>query len=335
MSLEHQAQPDLPRLPAPEPRPRVAVVVPCYRVKRHVRDVIAAIGPEVTAIYVVDDACPEGTGRHVEETETDPRVRVVSNERNQGVGGATMAGIARALADGADVIVKLDGDGQMDPRLVPKFVRPILEGDADFTKGNRFFNLEDVASMPRVRLLGNAALSFLSKLSTGYWHTFDPTNGYIAIHAKVAAALPMTKISRRYFFETDLLFRLNTIRAVVVDVPMVAVYGDEVSGLDVRTEVLRFAWGHLKNFGRRIFYNYYLRNFGFASLELLVGALFLAFGVGFGGYQWVRHARAQEFASSGTVILAALPVIVGTQLLLGFVHHDIESVPTLPIHKRL
>jgi glycosyltransferase involved in cell wall biosynthesis len=335
MSLEHQAQPDLPRLPAPEPRPRVAVVVPCYRVKRHVRDVIAAIGPEVTAIYVVDDACPEGTGRHVEETETDPRVRVVSNERNQGVGGATMAGIARALADGADVIVKLDGDGQMDPRLVPKFVRPILEGDADFTKGNRFFNLEDVASMPRVRLLGNAALSFLSKLSTGYWHTFDPTNGYFAIHAKVAAALPMKKISRRYFFETDLLFRLNTLRAVVVDVPMVAVYGDEVSGLDVRTEVLRFAWGHLKNFGRRIFYNYYLRNFGFASLELLVGALFLAFGVGFGGYQWVRHARAQEFASSGTVILAALPVIVGTQLLLGFVHHDIESVPTLPIHKRL
>lgn len=335
MTAEHLAPAELSRLPAADAAPRVAVIIPSYRVKRHVLDVIAAIGPEVAAIYVVDDSCPEGTGRHVADADADPRVSVVWNERNLGVGGATLAGFARAIADGADVLVKLDGDGQMDPRLLPKFVRPILEGYADFTKGNRFFNLEDVAAMPRVRLFGNAVLSFLSKLSTGYWHTFDPTNGYLAIHAKVAAALPMAKIAQRYFFETDLLFRLNTLRAVVVDVPMVAAYGDEVSGLDVRSEALRFSWGHLKNFCRRIFYNYYLRNFGIASLELLLGGLFMTFGVGFGAYQWAAHAAANELASSGTVILAALPVILGTQLLLGFVHHDIESVPTLPLHKRL
>ena len=144
-----------------------------------------------------------------------------------------MTGYRVALDDGMDIMVKIDGDGQMAPELLPDFVAPILAGEADYTKGNRFFDLEQVSQMPTVRLLGNAVLSFFNKISSGYWNLFDPTNGYTAIHRDVAACLPFGRISRRYFFESDMLFRLNTLRAVVVDIPMHASYGDEVSNLRI------------------------------------------------------------------------------------------------------
>ena len=183
---------------------RIAVVIPCYKVKKHVLEVIASIGNEVWRIYIVDDACPEGSGRHVEAHCLDQRVRVVYHECNQGVGGAVMTGYRAAIADGAEVIVKVDGDGQMDASLIPNFIEPILAGEADYTKGNRFFDLEEIRAMPKVRLFGNAVLSLMTKLSSGYWDLFDPTNGYTAIHAEVARHLPFGKISQRYFFETDI-----------------------------------------------------------------------------------------------------------------------------------
>jgi len=212
---------------------RIAVVIPCFKVRDHVLGVIAAMPPEVERIYVVDDACPEGTGAHVEASCRDARVRVLRNESNQGVGGATLRGYEEALADGADFLVKLDGDGQMDPSRIPSLVAPLADGSADYTKGNRFFDLEDVRSMPAIRLVGNAILSFVNKVASGYWDVMDPTNGYTAIHAVVARALPLRKIARDYFFESDMLFRLSVLRAVVVDVPMAARYGDEVSNLRV------------------------------------------------------------------------------------------------------
>src|SRR5581483_10965039 len=210
---------------APGQRPHVAVVIPCYRVRRHVLSVIERIGAEVSTIYVVDDGCPEHSGAHVTSSCGDPRVRVLAHAKNRGVGAAVMTGYLQAAADGAEIVVKLDGDGQMNPRLIPAFVDPIARGEADYVKGNRFYNPADVRSMPIVRLLGNAALSFLSKLSTGYWSIFDPTNGYTAIHASIVKLLQTEKISERYFFESDLLFRLYLLRCVVTDVPMQAVYG--------------------------------------------------------------------------------------------------------------
>ncbi|MDO8341564.1 MAG: glycosyltransferase family 2 protein, partial [Cellvibrio sp.] len=194
---------------------RIAVVIPCYKVTRHILEVISSIGIEVWRIYVVDDACPDGSGKHVEAHCSDQRIRIIYHKCNQGVGGAVITGYRAAIADGAEVIVKLDGDGQMDPRLIPNFIEPILAGDADYTKGNRFFDLEEINGMPKVRLFGNAVLSLMTKLSSGYWDLFDPTNGYTAIHAEVARHLPFSKISHSYFFETDILFRLNTLRAVV------------------------------------------------------------------------------------------------------------------------
>ncbi|MDP7572011.1 MAG: glycosyltransferase family 2 protein, partial [Myxococcota bacterium] len=181
---------------------RIAAVVPCFAVRDQVLGVLEAIGPEVDRIYVVDDACPQKTGLFVEENCRDPRVTVLRHEGNRGVGAAVLTGYRQALADGAEVLVKIDGDGQMNPALVTRFVRPILAGDADYTKGNRFFNIEDVRQMPWLRFAGNAVLSFISKLASGYWDVFDPNNGFTAIHARVAALLPFDKISEGYFFES-------------------------------------------------------------------------------------------------------------------------------------
>lgn len=306
---------------------KVAVVVPCFKVTSHIRKVVEEIPPIVWRIYVVDDCCPDQTGAFVERTLTDPRIVVLRNPTNMGVGGAVMTGYAAALADHCNVVVKIDGDGQMDPALIPQFVFPILTGEADYTKGNRFFNLEEVAQMPFQRLFGNAVLSFMAKLSTGYWDLFDPTNGYTAAHADVLRALPFHKISRRYFFETDMLFRLNTIRAVVVDVPMAAKYGDEVSNLKISRIVSEFMFKHVRNFIKRIFYNYYLRDMSIASIELPLGILLLLFGGTIGLTNWAHSADLGQATPAGTVMLAALPIILGLQLILAFVGHDVSSVP--------
>jgi glycosyltransferase involved in cell wall biosynthesis len=261
----------------------------------------------------------------------DSRVQVLWNQKNLGVGGAALAGIEQAAADGAEVIVKIDGDGQMDPALIPSFTGVILAGEADFAKGNRFFEPEGVAAMPRGRLIGNAGLSFLAKLSTVYWHSFDPTNGFFAIHASLVGLLPLEKISKRYFFESDLLFRLNILTARVVDVPMHSHYADEVSNMKPHREIPRFALAHLKNFGKRIFYNYLIRNFSVASLELVLGLALLLFGTLYSLANWGVDVPA----TAGTVMIAALPIIVGTQLLLAFLNYDIQSVPRSTLHVRL
>ena len=310
----------------------IAVAIPSYKVTRHILSVIAAIGPEVARIYVVDDKCPENSGDYVLSNCPDPRVVVLRHPENQGVGGAVMTAYRAAISDGVDIIVKVDGDGQMDPALIPRFIEPILDGDADYTKGNRFFDLEEIGAMPPIRLFGNAALSLMAKFSTGYWNLFDPTNGYTAIHADVAKHLPYKKISRRYFFETDILFRLNIMRAVVVDIPMSAKYADEVSGLKISAIIGEFLVKHLRNFGKRIFYNYYLRDLSLGSIELPIGLVLLTFGICYGSYHWIEAARLATATPAGTVMMSALPILTGLQFILAFLGHDIASVPRRPRH---
>jgi glycosyltransferase involved in cell wall biosynthesis len=213
--------------------PVIAVVIPCYKVSRHILSVLANIGKEVAIIYVVDDKCPEGSGLLVQAQCHDPRVRVIFHDINKGVGGATISGYRQAVADGATVAVKIDGDGQMDSGLIPMFVHPILSGHADYTKGNRFFDIELLTSMPRLRLFGNSVLSLVSKVASGYWDIMDPTNGFTAIHTTVLKHLSLDKLDERYFFESDMLFRLNVTRAVVQDIPLEARYGDEESSLNI------------------------------------------------------------------------------------------------------
>ncbi len=320
---------------APRKAARIAVVIPCFKVKAHILQVLGAIGPECDLVYAVDDACPDASGDLVASACTDPRVRVLRHEKNRGVGGATMTGYRAALADGAEIIIKLDGDGQMDPALIPILVRPILDGEADYTKGNRFFEPRSLRGMPRLRLLGNSILSFASKLSSGYWNLFDPTNGFTAIDRAVAAALPLDKISRRWFFESDVLFRLGSLRAVVEDVPMRAVYGQAESSLVVHRVLFEFLWKHAVNTVKRIVYGYYLRDFNIASLELVFGLAALLFGTWIGLTGWWSSARAGVVASSGTVMLAALPVMIGVQLILAFFSFDMQNVPRVPVRRKL
>lgn len=315
--------------------PRVAVVIPCFNVKDHILDVIEKIGPDTSLIYVIDDKCPQRTGDHVRSHCDDSRVMVLQHDSNHGVGGAVMTGYTQAIADGAQIIVKIDGDGQMDPGLIPTFVDPIRLGQADYTKGNRFYDLTEIGRMPVVRIIGNAALSFMSKMSTGYWNLFDPTNDYTAIHSTIAERLPFGKISRRYFFETDMLFRLNTLRAVVLDIPMSAFYGNEVSNLKIGNILPEFLAKHMRNVAKRIFYNYYLRDLSLASLELPIGLVFLVGGSYFGISRWLQALESGVATPTGTIMLAVLPIIVGVNLLLSFLGFDIASVPDRPIHARL
>lgn len=317
---------------SPCPEASVAVVIPSFRVRSHILGVLARIGPEVSRIYVVDDACPDRTGDFVESSQNDPRVRVLRHEQNQGVGGAVLTGYAQAIHDGAHIIVKIDGDGQMDPALIPTLVGPILRGDADYSKGNRFFDLRRIDAMPRIRIVGNLGLSFMSKLSTGYWDIFDPTNGFTAIHTAVAARLPFESLSKRYFFETDMLFRLNTLRAVVFDVPMDAHYGDETSGLKISRILGEFLMKHLRNTFKRIVYNYFLRDLSIASLELLAGTFLMIFGSGFGGYNWAKSAATAASTPVGTIMIATVSIVAGLQFLLAFLGYDIANVPRRAVH---
>jgi len=312
-------------------QPSIAVVIPCYKVKRHILEVIAAIGSEVKYIYVVDDKCPENSGDFVKQNCRDTRVIVLFNDVNKGVGGATKRGYEEALKEAVDIVVKVDGDEQMDPALIPMFAKPILDYKVDYAKGNRFFSYEHVSRMPKLRLFGNAVLTFFTKASSGYWNIYDPNNGFTAIHRRALSMLPLDKIHNRYFFESDMLFRLNSIRAVVMDVPMVAVYEDEQSSLRIKDIVFLFLTNHSKNFIKRILYNYFLRDFTIASLELLIGMSFLMFGLVYGGINWAHSVVLQNTAPGGVVMLAGLTVIIGTQLLLSVFNYDVQNTPRVPL----
>ncbi|MBD9536743.1 glycosyltransferase family 2 protein [Stenotrophomonas sp. STM01] len=315
------------------PTPSVAVVIPCFRVGKLVLDVIARIPESVTAIYVIDDCCPVATGQLVQQSCDNPKVKVHFHEQNQGVGGAVITGYRAALQDGHDIVVKIDGDGQMDPILIDGFIAPIIEGRADYTKGNRFHRLRNVRRMPPVRLFGNAALSFMTKLSSGYWQVFDPTNGYTACHRLALRELDFDTLSRRYFFESDMLFQLNQARAVVIDVPMVAKYEDEPSSLRPSRILLPFMRGHLRNTVKRLFGSYFLRGFSVASAELIAAGLLIAFGSIYGSHAWIRSILDDVPATAGSVMLAALPLILGMQLLLSWLHFDVSSEPKTPLQR--
>lgn len=313
----------------------IAVVIPCYKVKNHILRLISQVGFEVNAIYVIDDCCPEMTGAYVQKECIDSRVKVIFHSKNKGVGGAVISGYIQALDDGADIIIKIDGDGQMDPALIPKFIKPILNSKADYVKGNRFFSLELLKTMPKIRLIGNAILSFVNKMCSGYWNIMDPTNGYTAIHSRILKIIPLQKIDNRYFFESDMLFRLNIIRAVIYDLPMKAKYGDEISNLKISKVIRDFPCKYIKMLIKRVFYNYFLRDFNVGSIELVVACVFMSIGSLYGLVEWYLSVVTGIPATSGTVMLASLPIILGFQSFMAAVNYDVANIPINPVHKSL
>jgi glycosyltransferase involved in cell wall biosynthesis len=219
---------------------KLAAVIPCFRVRRHIVAVVEGVLRHVDHVFVVDDCCPELTGDLVLATFPADQVTVLRHRENQGVGAATVTGYSAAFAAGYEVAVKLDGDGQMDPGYIPDLVQPLLAREADYTKGNRFYQREHLTKMPTVRMFGNSILSLMTKFSSGYWNIIDPTNGFTALHAVAAQEVDLAKVDHRYFFESDMLFRLNIARAVVKDVPMPAIYGLEHSNLSIGHVLLEF-----------------------------------------------------------------------------------------------
>ena len=314
---------------------KIAAIVPCYKSKKQVLDVLRAIGPIVSMIFVIDDKCPQQTGQFVEENFDDPRLKVIFHQKNLGVGGAVITGYYAVLEAEYDIAVKIDSDGQMDPALIPIFVQSIIEGHADYTKGNRFFSPKHVTTMPIQRLIGNAGLSFMTKFSSGYWSNFDPTNGYTAIHRTALELLDLEKLEKRYFFESDILMRLNTIRAVVQDIPMQAVYKDEESGLSLFTEIIPFAWKNFRNFNKRVFYNYFLRNFSIASVNLIFGTILFLSGVILGASFWINSLITHVVTTAGSAALVVVLLIIGFQLLINFLSFDFSHEPTTSLQKTM
>ncbi|WP_257839548.1 glycosyltransferase family 2 protein [Phenylobacterium sp. J426] len=309
-------------------------MIPCFRVRGHILRVIHKAPTWVEGIVCVDDACPEGSGDYIEAEAKDPRVVVVRLPENQGVGGATLAGYRAAAALGARVLIKVDGDDQMDLAYAAQLVAPILLGEADYAKGNRFTSISHLKTMPSIRVFGNAILSFAAKLSTGYWNIFDPTNGYTAIEANVARLVMEKRVSRRFFFETDLLYHLGTLRAVVRDVPMPARYADEVSNIRIGRIVGPFAVKHLRNLIQRVLGQYFVRDFNAASLQLIAGLFSALFGFSY-ALSYLAGREPGDVASAGVVMMAALPIILGAQFLLQAMNFDVLNVPSRPIHPYL
>ena len=211
----------------------VAVVIPAYKVSDHILKVVNSIPSDIDHVIVVDDACPENSSELLRKQDLARDITIIRHDANLGVGGAMKTGYRRAIELGADIVIKIDGDGQMDPHLIPNLIKPILNGQSEYAKGNRFYSLELIRNMPKIRLFGNVVLSFMSKLSTGFYHIFDPNNGFTAVSSEALLLMDFSTIDDRYFFESDMLYQINSIGMRVLDVPTPAIYGEEVSNLNV------------------------------------------------------------------------------------------------------
>lgn len=310
----------------------VTVVIPAYNEEAFIGEVIQAIPEFVDNIIVVDD-CSIDTTIQAAKSTGDPRLILLLTPQNQGVGGAMILGYRKALELNSQIITKVDGDGQMPLEYLPNLCNPLIEGKADYTKGNRFRDFQALRQMPIVRDIGNIALSFISKIATGYWNCFDPTNGFVAIRKEVLSQLPLEKIDRSYFFEHSMLSHLYLIDAVVQDVPMPARYGNEMSTLSIKQVLWEFPRKLLRCFFRRLIFKKFIYNFTMESIYLLVGIPMLLLGILYGGYNWIRYARMHISAPTGTVVIPAMLIILGFQILLAAIQMDLNSVPKNPIHK--
>ena len=218
-----------------------AVVVPAYNAAPAIESVLEAIPAVIRTIVVVDDGSTDDTAARVERfARTAARVVLIRHDRNRGVGAAMITGFTLAIEMGAEVVAKVDGDGQMPTHLLPALFAPLLSGEADYVKGDRFRDREAIRAMPPVRRFGNLALSFLAKAATGYWNCFDPTNGFVAIRADVFARMPLDRIDHGYFFEISMLSNLYLLGGVVKEIATPARYAGEVSHLSIPRVIVEF-----------------------------------------------------------------------------------------------
>ena len=302
---------------------KVAVVVPAHNEERLIGKVITTMPDFVDRIVVVDDASTDSTSGAA-SAQADHRVDVITLEENVGVGGAIMAGHRHVLAGDADVAVVMAGDAQMDPAYLGNLLDPIADGTAQFTKANRFYGPGTFQGMPRHRIVGNIALSVLTKAASGYWNLFDPQNGYTAIHRKALERLPLDRIAQRYDFENDILIQLNILRVPARDVPVPAVYGDEVSGMRLMRVGPRIVGRLWRGFWHRMWWKYVLQSFSAVALLFFSGLFSVLFGLAVGVFVLV-NTLGPPIASPGTVLLSVAPVLTGIHLLIMAMWLDIQE----------
>jgi dolichol-phosphate mannosyltransferase len=303
---------------------KYCVILPAYNESLHLATVVSQIPDWVDGIIIVDDASTDDT-LNVARSLTDARISVCHNEKNQGVGGAMVTGFRAAASGDYDVAIKMDADGQMDADELVTLVRPIELGMAEYVKGNRFRRTGRPSAMPARRWFGNVILSFFTKIASGYWHVFDPQCGFIAITTPTLRRLKLDGMARDYFFENQMLIRLNVIDARVVDVDTSSLYGDETSYVSIGrvswTFPPRLARGFIWRFIRR----HLMNDFGLIGFLAIVGLAFTVFGGLFGLYHWILSATSGIPATSGTVMIAFAPLILGMQMLLQALSLEVQS----------
>jgi glycosyltransferase involved in cell wall biosynthesis len=305
---------------------RVTTVVPAHNEALLIGKVVTTTPEFVDHIIVVDDCSRDSTAEAALGCG-DPRLSVVTTPSNLGVGGATLLGFRKAVELGSDIVVKMDGDGQMRPDYLSSLLDTITDQGYDYAKGNRFLAGEALSLMPRHRIFGNVLLTFMTKLASGYWHIFDPQNGYLAIKADALRVLDLERVHKGYFFENDMLVNLNFFGLRVKDVAIPAHYGDEKSGINLFQVGSTFPFLLLQRFFRRIYQKYILRDFSPIALFLTVGFSLVAWGILFGTYVWIKSAVLDHPAPTGTIMLVVLPLIIGFELMLQAIVLDIHETP--------
>ena len=302
----------------------VAVVVPAHNEERLIGDTLAGIPPFVDRVFVVDDASTDETAARVRGS-TDSRVRLLSRERNGGVGAAIVTGYQEALAEEVDVTCVMAADNQMDPADLLTLVEPVARGELDYAKANRLVSGEAWNLMPRTRYLGNAILSLLTKIASGYWHVADSQTGYTAITRPLLAQLDLDRVYPGYGFPNDLLVHLNVWNARVRDFPSRPVYGvGERSGIRLRKVIPRISWLLLKGFFWRLREKYVIRDFHPLVFFYGLGLLMTLVGLVLGVVEVVLRLAGNEITTP-TIVLVALLLISGSQFTLFAMWFDMES----------
>jgi glycosyltransferase involved in cell wall biosynthesis len=301
----------------------VAVVVPAYNEDALIGSTVEGIPAFVDSIIVVDDGSTDATAIRAEYA--DKRVEVIAHEKNQGVGAAIVTGYKRAIAMGVDVTAVMAADGQMDPDDLETLVRAVALGETDYAKANRLFTGQAWQLIPRTRYLGNAALSFLTKIASGYWHVADSQSGYTVVNLETLKLLDLDRVYRRYGFPNDFLVHLNVFNRRVRDYPSRPIYGvGERSGIRLRHVVPKISWLLLKGFFWRMGQKYVIRDFHPLILFYTLGGLLFGFGIALGIAEVVLRFLGNPITSA-TIVLVALLVISGLQLLLFAMWFDMES----------
>lgn len=307
---------------------RIAVVVPCFNVEKTIKAVVDGMPPWIDNIVLVNDAsvdCTESIIRRLER-DSSGRVNALTLTCNQGVGGAVMAGMKEVMAQNeCDIVVKMDGDGQMNPDYLKCLLFPLIDNQADVTKGNRFRNFKALRKMPLIRRLGNMGLSLLIKAASGYWNLFDPSNGFFALKKETLQKLDFERLDKRFFFESSLIIELYYTGAVIRDIPMPALYDDEESNLSVLKCLVTFPSKLIRAFIRRVQIRYFVMDFTIVSLYILLGVPLLLFGFLFGLINWIYYASISVAAPTGTILIATLCIVLGVQLILSFIQYDMSA----------